>query len=457
MSNSIAGVARAPPPPIVGGQAAVAVSDPLPPGPIALAAAGGRDTLETLERVRARYGDLVRLARPGAEVWLVAGPGLARAVLAERPQDFGKGARRRGARALHAVLGGGLLTAPDDGRRLRRRRTLQPAFSRARIDALVPAASSLAADRVDRWLRTSARAGAVDVYPELEELAARLTQRLLFGRELDSAASRALRLPLALGAVSMGRARAARAAVDAVLTSELARRAAEPMPAAVQDALGLLLGARHAGRIDDAGILDELATLTLAGIETSASAAAFALSLLARDHAVQRDVAADVARSLRDRPPTTAADLRRLPAVAAAFDESLRLFPPVPAAPRQALRDSLLGGRLVPAGTRLLVSIHTLHRHPDYWRDPAAFRPHRFLDGDGGPARAAFLPFGAGTHLCLGRELATMLGRLVIASCVQRAVLSAPEDEPLRRKLAVGLTPASGTRLTLAPRGAGRG
>lgn len=432
------------------------VSDVLPPGPADLGALGGRDTLEAFERARARFGDLVRLARPRGEVWLVAGAGLARAVLAERPEDFGKGAPARHRRGLHAVLGTGLLTAGSEPMRLQRRRLLQPAFSRRRVDALTPAVVAESAARISRWVSHAAGergTARVDVYPELESLAADTLQRLLFGRVLQGAEARRLRLPLALGVGRAGEARAAREAVDAAVRREVARRARHPLPGGVQDVLGLLLAGRAAGQIDDRGVLDEMATLILAGVETTASACAFALALLARAPRVQRAVSEETDRVLQGELPT-AADLRRLERLDGVLDEALRLFPPIPAAPRRALRESLLGGYLVPAGTHLLVSIHALHRHPDHWRAPATFRPERFAHLAPG-ARAAFLPFGAGSHVCIGRELARLQARATIALTLQRARLSAPEGETLGRQVAVGLTPAGGTRLVLRPRRSG--
>jgi len=424
------------------------MSELLPPGPVALRAFGGADTLEALERARGRHGDLVRIAGPRGEVWLVADPAMARAVLADRPEDFGKGAPPRPGRGLHGVLGSGLLTTGSEPQRLRRRLLLQRAFTRERVDALAPAVASATASRLARWLDGEVPATTLDVYPELEALAAETLQRLLFGRVLE-APSR-LRLPLAMGVAGAAEARAARARVDAVVREEIARRSRLPLPGGVEDVLGLLSAGSEAGEIDERGVLDEMATLVLAGVETTASASAFALALLARSPRNQQGAAEEVDRVLQGGLPT-AARLRRLPRVDAVLDEALRLFPAIPSAPRLALRDSLLGGTLVPAGTRLLVSIHVLHRHPHHWRAPAAFRPERFLDGAPG-TRSAYLPFGAGGRLCIGRELARLQGRVVIASALQRLRLEPVDGERLGRRVAVGLTPERGTRLRMRAR-----
>jgi cytochrome P450 len=98
-----------------------------------------------------------------------------------------------------------------------------------------------------------------------------------------------------------------------------------------------------------------------------------------------------------------------LPYTRAVVDEALRLFPPAWALSRRAQRDDVIGGRAVPAGTLVIVSPWLLHRRGDSWPDPLAFRPERFIAGAG---RTAYLPFGQGPRLCIGREFA--LGEMVL-------------------------------------------
>ena len=71
------------------------------------------------------------------------------------------------------------------------------------------------------------------------------------------------------------------------------------------------------------------------------------------------------------------------------------------------------GGVLAEAGnipgTLEIISPWLVHRRPDLWPQPEAFRPERFLDGT---ARTGYLPFGQGPRLCIGREFA--LGEMVV-------------------------------------------
>lgn len=93
-----------------------------------------------------------------------------------------------------------------------------------------------------------------------------------------------------------------------------------------------------------------------------------------------------------------------------AWKESLRRFPVASHLPRRALRDVDLAGRRIPAGTFVLAMIGLAMQDPAWWTEPDRFDPERFS-----PARAedkrhrgAFLPFGAGSHACIGAQLSTL-------------------------------------------------
>ncbi len=77
---------------------------------------------------------------------------------------------------------------------------------------------------------------------------------------------------------------------------------------------------------------------------------------------------------------------------------------------RRSDRDDVLGGVEVPAGTLAIISPWLVHRRPDVWSEPEEFRPQRFLEA--GAGRTAYLPFGQGPRLCIGRELA--LGEMAV-------------------------------------------
>lgn len=90
---------------------------------------------------------------------------------------------------------------------------------------------------------------------------------------------------------------------------------------------------------------------------------------------------------------------------------ALRLHPIVPINQRWASKDAVLpsGGKqekssvVIPQGSNVYISVYTMHRRKDiYGEDANEFRPERW-DEDLKPGWA-FIPFGGGPRLCIGRK-----------------------------------------------------
>ncbi|OBR02510.1 TRI11 protein [Colletotrichum higginsianum IMI 349063] len=120
--------------------------------------------------------------------------------------------------------------------------------------------------------------------------------------------------------------------------------------------------------------------------------------------------------------------LETLPLLNAVIDETLRLYGAVQGHLSRTVpaRGATLGGYFVPGGTTVETQAYTLHRDPDAWPDPLrqrnSFDETRFLD----PGRMTpkqkllFSPWGAGSRICLGVELAKMELRLGAAVLFRR-------------------------------------
>ena len=104
----------------------------------------------------------------------------------------------------------------------------------------------------------------------------------------------------------------------------------------------------------------------------------------------------------------------------AAVEESLRLYPPAWVVTRRALADDVVAGVAVPAGTLVILSPWLLHRQVDVLDRPQAFDPERFAGGEAaGVPRGAYVPFGAGPRLCIGRDFALVESVLVLAELLR--------------------------------------
>ena len=119
-------------------------------------------------------------------------------------------------------------------------------------------------------------------------------------------------------------------------------------------------------------------------------------------------------------------DLPRLRYLSMVLKESLRLYPPFWMLTRTPVVDDVLSGHRVAAGSILMFSAYVTQRRPDFWPNPEAFDPERFLpERSEGRPQFAYFPFGGGPRLCIGGRLAEMQSLLVLAAVLQRYDLHA--------------------------------
>ncbi|RYY82024.1 MAG: cytochrome P450, partial [Comamonadaceae bacterium] len=177
-------------------------------------------------------------------------------------------------------------------------------------------------------------------------------------------------------------------------------------------------------------LCDLVATMLSAGYVTTGESIFWALYLLAKHPAAQRRAREEiVARASSD---IGAVPMEAPPFLAAAINESQRLYPPVWLLGRVALRDVRVGDVEIAAGTRVVCSPYVLHRLPALWPDAAQYRPERFLPG----ASAAIVPrshfpFGTGMRACLGRGLAMMEMSALLGTTLSRFDVTLASEAPL--------------------------
>jgi len=277
----------------------------------------------------------------------------------------------------------------------------------------------------------------IDEGPGFEEL------RLRLRSVLDSLGSRRRLLLLALTSSSWGarspwgRFRAAIRAVDVLIAEQVAARRTDPRSSERGDVLSMLLQARDEDgeAFNDNELRDQLMTLLIAGHETTATALAWTLERLIREPAVLERAHAEASLGDEDYAGAVA-------------KETLRLRPVVPAINRRLTAPVELRGWRLPAGINLNPSIYLLHRRPEIYPEPDAFRPERFLEQP--PANHEWIPFGGGVRRCLGASFALLEMQLVLGAILRRWRLR-PEtrpDEGFARR-AVTFTPSRGARVAV--------
>lgn len=224
------------------------------------------------------------------------------------------------------------------------------------------------------------------------------------------------------------------------------------------DLLGLMLSAEHpvdGTTLDTANIRNQVITFLIAGHETTSGAMSFALYYLAKHPAVLQLVQREVDALWGDTadPEPTYDEVGRLTYTRQVLNEALRLWPAAAAFSRQALQDTVLGGRIpLRAGQAVTVIAPMLHRQPDWGDNPELFDPSRFTpEAEAARSVHAFKPFGTGERACIGRQFALHEATMLLAMLVHRYRLHDHADYRLTVKETLTLK-SDGFTLTLTPR-----
>ena len=366
--------------------------------------------------------------------YLCNDPGLIRRVLSERPEDFPKSDRIR--EGLAPLLGNSVfLTNGADW--ARQRRIIDPAFQGGRLRDTFPAMLAAGQAAVARMPE-----GVVDVEPQMSHAAADVIFRTLFSIAIeDDVAAEVfdqfrqhqrsqpllnmaafLPLPAWVPRFHKRRAKATARAIRRLITGLIEVRAeaikAGTAPPDLATKIMTTADPETGGCFDTAEMVDQVAIFFLAGHETSASALAWALYLLA-SHPGAQDRVAQEAASLGDAPEF--AMLARLVFTRDVFREALRLYPPVPMMVRENLCPEDMRGRQVAAGAQIVLSPWHVQRHERIWDRPDDFDPDRWQTEAGrGCARDGFIAFSAGPRACPGAGFAMAEGVLLLALLVRR-------------------------------------
>lgn len=358
----------------------------------------------------------------------------------------------------------------------RRRRLLQRVVQRERDSGLHGVVQAHAAALLERWDGAARRGAALDIEAELRRLTLLVAGRIFLGADLSDSVDELVRIfdtvnergDLARNALSLAlpflptRAnRSYRAAIQeldrfmyGLITerrAELARAA--PSESAGSDILTQLLLARdeQGSALTDTELRDELVTFLFDGSETTSNALAWMWWLLGSHPDAMQALQSELQRVLGGRAPDVD-DLPQLPYARMCYEEALRLYPPSHLMSRRARSEDELAGYRIPAKSNLVMNIYGLHRRPDIWPEPDAFKPERFESRRStGRHRLSFLPFGAGPRMCIGYKFSLIEAQLITATIAQRFCLRPAAGHVAEPDVFITLRPRSGFLMQVQP------
>lgn len=342
------------------------------------------------------------------------------------------------------------------------RSSVDPAFTRSRLDAYVP----LILDEAERFLRSFRVGERVELHGRFQSAVRRTIVRCLLGETLAEE-SEAIGKSFAPGFAYMNTRRAlfqwnipgsaysrvmkSRRSADRLILEEISRRRRDAT-GSDETVLDMLISSPHCpveGPLDNGTIRDQAAELLAAGQETTSATLAWLVTLLCQHPSILTNVLDEV-------HGTTWSDLgeseqwgRRFPYLRACISETLRLYPPVGVTPRRVTEPFEIYGSTVPAGAFVLLSQFVSHRMDEYWTSPDRFVPQRWIPGN--PShhpvhKFTYFPFGLGQRRCIGPALAIRI-LTVLASTFLANVHFAPARIDSGTKGIITMSPRRGVHV----------
>jgi cytochrome P450 len=380
---------------------------------------------------------------------------------------------------LRTVVGLSLFTDEDESWR-RHRMLLNPVLAKRHLSSVFELMLAPIERFVERLDDAPSDRAEIDMTAAMTELTLDVVGSALFGHEMADlarrigpdvtdalrAAERATRLllvanppvwlvRLVAGVIDrtpalpppIGRIHQIMRTIDRMVWDVIHDRQAHPSKA--EDVLGLLLSVR-----DEQGqplplrrVRDEAATFMLAGHETTANALSWMWYLLALNPEARERMLAEVDSVLGDRRPSFE-DVARLPWTAACVQEAMRVYSPAWVVPRLCVEDDVIGGHRIKRGSTVLIPINSIHHDERFWPDPEAFDPTRFLPENAKRYhRSAYLPFGGGRRVCIGKTFAMIEATLVTALMSRRFVYDLKPGHPVVPEATLTLRPRYGLKM----------
>jgi cytochrome P450 len=318
-----------------------------------------------------------------------------------------------------------------------------------------------------QYWRPAARSGAAcDIYPLVAGLTMSTALASMFGTRITRAQSEELRGAIAhalrrIILTVLGEAlpdwlplpqrrgdKAARASIARLIQALIDDRRRDASYGG--DVAAMLIHASESADMSEQELHDQIFSLFFASYDTVSNALAWTLHLLASHPAQLARVRSEAEQPEAPRAPH---ELPQLPISERVFKEALRLYPSAALIPRFSLADDELGGYRIPAGSMLFVLVWGIQRNPRVWPQPELFDPDRFSpEAEAAQPRLAFLPFGAGQHLCLGKHLAVLEAQLILSAVARQFDLTPLPERPPRPRIAMNMAAEDGVWLRLRER-----
>ena len=397
-------------------------------------------------RIHRELGPIVRIKiLPGLYTYSVSSPEAMEHILRKKQANYPKA--KIFYNAVKPFTGNGLLTNENNQNWHTQRKLMAPSFHHRQIARMIDIMVEETLTLADIWK------GNVGKYRDITEdmmfLTLNIVSRTLFSTDVMSGAGEIsvavrdafayagyrLNTPFEFNEFFTGRRRKAFKKAKKLLDQTINKMIADRIQSGElgDDMLGLLLAAKDedTGKgMDATQLRDELLTLMIAGHETTAAALAWCWYLLS----LNPDKAQKLQQAVADFSiPYEEENIHlEIPDYAKwVFEESMRLYPPAWGVPRESIEADEISGYEINKKSVITCSFYAMFRDPDIWEDPLVFDPERFSsDQVAERPKFASIPFGLGKRQCIGMNMATVEGPLILAILAKQFSLHLKDGEP---------------------------
>ena len=400
-----------------------------------------------LSKLAKNYGPVVTVRFAGRKYYVLQHPDYIRHVWLDNYKQY----RKPGAtKLLRMFLGDGLSTSNGE-LWLRQRRLMQPALHSQKLKYFTEIINEEATAFINK-LNKIPDNSRIDITHELLQLTIRIIGRSMFNihfeeeieimvkalEELATYAASWMKSPVKIPTnwpTSANKVFKKNCDIfDTIIYKIIARRRSEmsggdaPINNDLLDMLLNFFDEETSSPINEKLLRDEVATIFMAGHETTAQTLSWMLYHIAKDKEINEKVKAESIIACGDKS-FVFEDIAKLIYTKQVIQETLRLYPPIWAVVRRPIKDDIIGELHLPAQSYVLLNIYGLHHHPDYWEQPENFDPAHFSAANE-KARPAFVyvPFGGGPRLCLGHNFAMLVMHIVLCRIVQSFEFIIPEN-----------------------------
>jgi len=194
-----------------------------------------------------------------------------------------------------------------------------------------------------------------------------------------------------------------------------------------------LLSQTETDKMNEDEMWGEMIAFFLAGHETTANTLNFTIYELCEHPEIQEQLFEEVKSVPLDKKIGEV--VPKLKLLDHVMKETQRRHSIVGAVNRVTSKDVELLGYVIPKGIQVTINIRAIHRSPEYYDDPDAFKPDRW-DGEKRKP-SAFLPFSDGPHNCIGRKMAEIEYKVILLALLQKYKFVKHPDSVLELSTAI--------------------